>query len=328
MPMKYAVIGTSWITKVFIEGARLSGNMRLMAVYSRSIEHARQFGASYGCDVAFDSLDALAAYDGVEAVYVASPNSLHYAQCKLLLKNGKHVLCEKPVTVTLEQYDELTELADRNGLVYMEAIMFMHHPQLDKVKRAMGKLGKITTARLDFSQLSSKYDALARGENPNVFSPGLAGGSLMDMSAYCLYPAMEWFGDPDAVFARAGMVRTGADGYVNGLLAYKGRQVNVTISKIGQSRIGSEVMGDKGTLVVEYLVLMSGVWLIDREGNRQRVIEDVPREALMGAEADDFARYVRERNQYELEYRYMQKRARQVVKVMDAMRKMIMDAPG
>ncbi len=325
--MKYAVIGTSWITKAFIEGTRLSGKMQLAAVYSRSIEHARQFGVAYGCDVAFDNLDTLAAYDGIEAVYVASPNSLHYAQCKLLLKNGKHVLCEKPITVTLEQYDELAELADKNGLVYMEAIMFMHHPQLDKIKQAMGKLGKITTARLDFSQLSSKYDALVQGERPNVFSPDFAGGSLLDMSAYCLYPAVEWFGDPDAVFAHAGRVSTGADGYVNGLLVYKDRQVNVTMSKIGQSRIGSEVMGDKGTLVVEYLVLMSGVWLVDREGNRQRVIEDVPREVLMGAEADDFAWYVRERGKYELEYRYMQKRARQVVKAMDAMYKMIMDVP-
>jgi len=321
--MKYATIGTGWITRAFVEGAMLSGNMRLGAVYSRSAEKAREFGGAFGCGAVFDDIAKLAAYDGVEAVYVASPNSLHYEQCRLLLENGKHIICEKPITVTLGQYDELVSLAQKNGLIYMEAIMFMHHPHIADVNRAVGELGNITTARLDFSQLSSKYDAYREGKRPNVFNPGFAGGSLMDMSSYCLYPAIEWFGRPEGIYAHAGILDTGADGYVNGLLVYPDKQVGITMSKIGQSRIGSEVMGDRGTLVIEYLVLMEGIWLYDRKGNRERVTEDLSRGELMCAEADAFYGYVREPGKNQKEYLHMQECAREVMSVTDAMHDMI-----
>ena len=80
--MKYATIGSSAITRQMIDGTREAGFAQLAGVYSRDLENARSFGARYGVSLIFDDLNELAKSD-IEAVYVASPNALHYQQCKV-----------------------------------------------------------------------------------------------------------------------------------------------------------------------------------------------------------------------------------------------------
>ena len=321
--MKFGVIGTGWITEAFIEGALLYGCMEPGAVYSRELGRAREFARKYGCDNAFDSLEAMADFDGIEAVYIASPNALHYRQSKLFLEHGKHVICEKPSAVTAEKYCELAALADSKGLVYLEAIMFMHHPQRETIKKALAETGNITTARLDFSQLSSKYSLLVEGKNPNIFNPALGAGCLMDMGVYCLYPALEWFGEPAEVSARAGFVSTGADGFVNSIFSYPDKQVDITLSKTGQSLIGSEVLGDKATLKIGFIVLMTDVWLATKGGKPEKVIEDNSRAEVMGAEANDFCRYIREYAKHEAEYRHNRDITLKVMQKLDLIRSLV-----
>ena len=194
--MHYAVIGTGWIVDSYIQGAALTGKWELAAVCSRSREKGLQFGSNYGVSTVYTSVEELAADPAVEAVYVASPNRFHYEQSKLLLNAGKHVLCEKPITVSPEECEELQQLAAAKGLIYMEAIMMLHLPQRQAVLDALPQLGRITSAHFDFSQLSSKYPALLRGELPNIFNPKMATGSLMDLGVYCVFPALDWFGEP------------------------------------------------------------------------------------------------------------------------------------
>ena len=109
--MHYAVIGTGWIVDSYIQGAALTGKWELAAVCSRSREKGLQFGSNYGISTVYTSVEELAADPAVEAVYVASPNRFHYEQSKLLLNAGKHVLCEKPITVSPEECEELQQLA-------------------------------------------------------------------------------------------------------------------------------------------------------------------------------------------------------------------------
>ena len=70
----------------------------------------------------------------------------------------------------------------------------MHSPLKNKVKNALEKIGNITSAHFDFSQLSSKYKALVNGENPNIFNPEMKTGCLRDLGIYCFYPAVDFFG--------------------------------------------------------------------------------------------------------------------------------------
>lgn len=319
--MKYVTIGTSWITESFIEGAKLKNNMVLGAVYSRDIEKARVFGAKYGCDIIFNNIEKLAAWDGIDAVYIASPNSLHYSQSKLFLQNGKHVLCEKPITVTAAEYEELAELANKKGLIYLEALMMMHHPEREKMKQALKQIGNITSARLDFSQLSSKYQSLTEGKNPNVFNPALAGGSLMDMGIYCVYPALDWFGMPGQILAAAGRVQTGSDGYVNSIFLYPDKQVAISLSKVGQSVIGCEILGDAGTVTIGFIVEMADVWIVKKDGSKERVIRNYSRTELMGSEAESFYNYVNQFKEFEKEYRHKQSQTLDVCRLLEQIRK-------
>lgn len=85
--IRLAVIGTNWITARFVDAAHESGKIKLVAVYSRRLDQAQKFGADYNVTECFDHLEALAASDQIDAVYIASPNSLHYPQAKLFLSH-------------------------------------------------------------------------------------------------------------------------------------------------------------------------------------------------------------------------------------------------
>ena len=289
--MKYGVIGTGWIAKAFIDGARLLTNAEFCAVYSRTEESGSKFAAENGMPKVFTDLKEFANGD-FEAVYIASPNALHYPQSKLMLESGKHVICEKPITVEPSELEELQALAAEMGLIYIEAIMHMFNPARQLFKDAVSKIGRVTSARFDFSQLSSKYPAYIAGELPNIFNPALATGCLMDLGIYCVYPALDLFGMPEKVTACADFMASGADGGGNASFIYPDKTVTLTYSKLGQSRLGSEIMGDKGTVFTESISKLINLKIADNDGNITEIIGDVPKDRLMGYEAQKFEAFI------------------------------------
>ncbi len=318
--IRIATVGTSWITEAFMESLRDVQGMELSAVYSREFAKARVLGAKYGCQKAFDDLEALAAWDGIDAVYIASPNGLHVAQSRLFLQNGKHVLCEKPIAVAPAEYEELSGLADQKGLVYMEAILYMHHPGRRRIREAVGRLGNVSMARLDFSQLSSKYNSLMMGESPNIFNPAMAGGCLMDMGVYCVYPALDWFGVPDSIAYTAGFASTGGDAYGNGLFIYPDKHVNISLSKTGQGAIGCEILGDLATMRIGFAVEMSDVFIVHRDGQKERVLRNYTRTELMAAEAKSFLKYITKPDKMKEEYAQAKRQTLEACRALEAMR--------
>ena len=99
--IKLATIGTSWITQSFLMGCELlKDKFELTAVYSRDFNKGLNFGRQFGCENIICDINELACDPKIEAVYIASPNAFHYSQSKLMLQNKKHVICEKPITVT------------------------------------------------------------------------------------------------------------------------------------------------------------------------------------------------------------------------------------
>lgn len=289
--VKFAVIGTGWIAEEFVKGTELVGGLKFSAVYSRSKEKGKAFAEPFGGAEVFDDINALAKSD-VDAVYIASPNSLHYEQSKLMLQNGKHVICEKPITVEPEEFEELRALAQEKGLVYMEAIMYMHLPARKTLKKALENLGEITTAHFDFSQLSSKYPALKRGDLPNIFNPKFATGCLMDLGIYCVYPALDLFGEPKKITSTAGFLSTGADGYGTTVFDYEDKQVTLTFSKVGQSRFGSQIFGDNGTISTPSISKLVNVSYFDNDGNETALTPDTEKHVLMSYEAQSFYNYI------------------------------------
>lgn len=299
--MKYATIGTSWITQAFIDSANTLSNFKLSGVYSRDLAHAIEFAGKNGCDYAYDDLKTLAK-SGVDAVYIASPNSLHYEQAKLFLTHGKHVICEKPASVWPEQLLELYAIARENGLIFMEAIMMLHQPYLKDVQEMMGTLGKVGMARFDFCQYSSKYGDLQKGGLPNIFDPKFATGCMMDLGVYVVYPAIAFFGKPKEVFARAELLPSGADISFCGVLSYPDKQVLLSASKAAEGRIGSEILGDKGTMKIGKMFMLSDIEIEYLNGTKKSITGEVPRLTLMGNEIRDFVRYIKHPEESAEEY--------------------------
>lgn len=320
--MKYAVIGTSWITEEFILGAQLVEGMELLGVYSRSYSKGKALAEKFVAPRVFVDLHDLARNADVEAVYVASPNSLHYEQSKLLLQAGKHVLCEKPITVEPEQLAELQALAAQNGKVYMEAIMYMFNPVRPKLKASMQALGNITSAHFDFSQLSSKYPAYKRGENPNIFNPAFATGCLMDLGIYCIYPALDLFGMPKSIWSTASFLESGADGNGTAVFKYDNMLLTMTWSKLAQGFCGSEIIGDGGTVTIESVSQLNGIRFCRKGGEPVEVVGETEKHVIMSHEAQALLDFATKPEETAEQYKEASQMALRVSTVMKEIRKL------
>lgn len=300
--LRFGTIGTSWITNSYIDGALESGLWTLTAVYSRTLEKGREFGAKYGVETVFTDMEAMAQSDLIDAVYIASPNKLHAEHVRIFLENGKHVICEKPLSAHAKDVKALQTLAKERGLIYLEAIMFMHLPQRRLLEEALEKIGGVNVAKLDFCQRSSKYDAYLAGNLPNIFNPALETGALMDLGIYCVYPALYLFGMPERTQITAQLLASGADGSGIVAMQYPDKLVNLVYSKVGQAAANTDFQGNLGTVSVASISKLANIEIIYNDGSRETVCGEEPKYKLMGYEAKDFYRYITEPEASAAEY--------------------------
>jgi len=290
--INYAVIGRGKIVDTFIQGANKSGRFNLVAVYSRNVETGMEYADKQGALKVYTDLEDLVRDEEIEAVYIASPNSCHEWQSELLLRGGKHVICEKPIATSSEGYRRLKMLADNLGLIYMEAIIPIFGKSRERIKEALNKIGDIAMAKIDYCQLSSRYDAFMRGEHVNIFDMSLAAGTLMDLGVYCVYAAVDFFGEPKNIKATANYLYNGADGSGSAIFDYKSFSTVLSYSKVGQSVVPCEVIGDKGSVIIERIGLYMEVYLV-LNGKRIPLSDEEPKDVLMSYEASAFADFIK-----------------------------------
>ena len=317
--IKYSVIGTSWITSAFIEGAKTIEGLELDGVYSRSKEKGEAFCAKMGANRVFTSIEEVADSD-TDFVYIASPNSCHFEQSKFLLENNKSVLCEKPITVTSEEFSKLFFLAEENNVKYCEAIMYMHAPARYALKQAVQGIGNISSAHFDYSQLSSKYDMLLSGELPNIFNPKMQAGALNDLGIYCVYPAIDLFGEPLDVIASRSFLFTGADGAGAAILKYKDKIVTITYSKTAESRSKSQVLGDKGTVTINSVSQLQNINTYDNKGDIVDSEIGQTKTELMANEAKNMYNFITDFERHKGLYYECASTCQKVLRCMEKMR--------
>ena len=165
--MKWGILATGTIAKKFASTVEQMGaeGEQLFAVGSRHLESAQAFAQQYGIPRCYDSYEALAADPEVEAIYIATPNTLHYENCKLCLEQGKHVLCEKPFTISPEQAQQLYRLAEEKHLFLMEAFWIWLLPLYDRLREILAA-GTIGGTEAD--HLSVRLCGLRCPEGPQV----------------------------------------------------------------------------------------------------------------------------------------------------------------
>ncbi|AIR60595.1 oxidoreductase [Cedecea neteri] len=291
--IRFAVIGTNWITRQFVDAAHESGKYKLTAVYSRSLEQAQSFANDYPVEHLFTSLDELAKSDVIDAVYIASPNSLHGPQSLLFLSHKKHVICEKPLASNLAEVEAAIACARENQVVLFEAFKTASLPNFIALQQALSKVGKIRKVLLNYCQYSSRYQRYLDGENPNTFNPAFSNGSIMDIGFYVLASAAALWGEPHSVHATASLLDSGVDAHGTVQLNYGDFDVTLLHSKVSDSTIPSEIQGEAGSLVIEKISECQRVTFIPRGGKPQDL--SLPQHInTMLYEAETFARLVEE----------------------------------
>ena len=289
--IRLAVIGTNWITRQFVDAAHESGKYKLTAVYSRSLEQAQSFASDYLAEHLFTSLDAMAKSDAIDAVYIASPNSLHSPQTLLFLSHKKHVICEKPLASNLREVEAAIACARENQVVLFEAFKTASLPNFIALQQALPKVGKIRKVLLNYCQYSSRYQRYLDGENPNTFNPAFSNGSIMDIGFYVLASAAALWGEPKSVHATASLLESGVDAHGSVQMHYGDFDVNLLHSKVSDSVVPSEIQGEAGSLVIEKISECQRITFIPRGGKPQDLT--IPQHInTMLYEAEVFARLV------------------------------------
>jgi len=158
--LKAALIGTGFMGKVHSENLRRLGTVEIVALAGSNSERALQFGKSIGVNRTTGDYKELLEDPTIDAVHVLTPNALHYAICRAALEAGKHVLCEKPFTVSLEQARELVDLAAKTGLANCIQHNLRYYPVVQQIRRMIeaGDLGEILIVQGTYSQDWLLYD--------------------------------------------------------------------------------------------------------------------------------------------------------------------------
>ena len=249
--VRFGVIGTGKISEKFYQANRFGKGYELTAVYSRSIKKARQFGFRKGNLHYYDDLEAFAQSDAFDAAYVASPNCCHYEQVMTLLRNGKHVLCEKPLASNFREAEEMFQTAREQNRVLMEGMRSIYTPGFHKMASYIGSLGKIRRATLQYCQYSSRYDNFKRGMVENAFRPELSNGALMDLGVYTVACMIRLFGAPSNIKASGIRLRNGVDGAGTILMEYPDMIGEAVYSKICNAATPSQIQGEDAEMLIQ-----------------------------------------------------------------------------
>ena len=294
--LKLGIIGTNWITDQFIKACLETNMWQLTTIYSRTLSQAKKFGENYPqVTEYFDNLTDFFTQGSFDAVYIASPNSLHFEQAKRAILAKKHVIVEKPAFVNPFEMKEITALLKKYPEVYyFEAARHIHDKNFIAVKQAVKQLKKIQGANLNFAQYSSRYDALLAGQEPNIFSPHFAGGCLQDLGVYLIYCALEWFGMPTSCQYYPTMLSTGVDGQGLALLRYPQFDVKLQMGKMVNSKMPGEIYGLKEVIHLDHSANITKAYLDDGQG-KKTVLSTPPAKNPMFDEALFFAEMLSEK---------------------------------
>lgn len=251
--IKFAVIGTSKITKEFINSAKNFPNFYLEAIYSRDYQKGLDFGKEFSCQKIYTDLDELGKDDEIDAVYIASPNFLHSSQAIKLMKYKKNILGEKPFASNLEEVEAMIKCAKENNVLLMEAMKTPFMPVIQNVKANLHKIGKIRRVFFNYCQYSSRYDNFRNGIIENAFKPELSNGAIMDIGIYPLLASLYLFGKPRELSAKAEILHTGVDGIGTVNMKYDDFLSDIHYSKITNSLIPSEIQGEDGNILINMI---------------------------------------------------------------------------
>jgi predicted dehydrogenase len=245
--LNWGLLSTARINRALIKPLRASGRNQLAAVASRTQSSAEAYAREWKISRAHGSYEALLADPDIDVIYNPLPNHLHAEWTIKAVEAGKHVLCEKPLALSVEEVDAIQAAARKHGRVVAEAFMYRHHPQTLRVQELVkdGSLGDLRLIRGSFTYVLSR-------EGDVRLDPEMGGGSIWDVGCYPISYARSVVGaNPLEVFGWQVTGPTGIDLTFVGQMRFDGdihTQFDSSFAIPFHSFM--EIVGSEGTLNV------------------------------------------------------------------------------
>lgn len=276
--IRLGVVGTGFVVPKFIDGAIRSGYFSLEAIVSRKVSTGKKFKKENGYfdDVkVFNTVEEMLASSNVDVVYIATPNAIHLSQALYCLERKKALIIEKPIASNAKETRQMVEKAKENSLL-MEGMKVLFCPNFQVLVENLPRVGKIHQCSATYAKQSDRYESYLRGENPNTFNLSLSNGSIMDLGTYCVYPFVSLFGKPQSITAFGSLLESGVDSGGVAILQYPDFPVTIQHSKIANTYNKTEIIGEKGTLTINFISFISDVEFVHLDGTVEKlgVIQD------------------------------------------------------
>lgn len=223
--LNWVILGCGSIAKEFAQAMQDNGK-QIYAVANRTPSKAIEFAQKYNIEKVYENIKDVFSDNKVDIIYLSTPHNTHIDYIIQALNSGKHVLCEKAITLNSSQLRSAINLADKNQLILAEAMTLYHMPLFKKLHEITnsGKLGDLRMIQLNFGSFK-EYDM-----NNRFFNPNLAGGALLDIGVYALSCA-RWFMSekPNKIHSQVKFAPSGVDEQI-GILLMNNAQEMATIS--------------------------------------------------------------------------------------------------
>ncbi|MHC4106229.1 MAG: Gfo/Idh/MocA family protein [Planctomycetota bacterium] len=263
--IRWGLLSTAGINEVIINGIRKTKRSELAAVASRDIEKAKAYASAWTIPKAYGSYKEMLDDPEIDAVYISLPNILHREWTVKAADAGKHILCEKPITTTIADFNMVEAAAKKNNIILFEAFMYLHHPQTFKIRELVGggKLGniKIIDSCFDYYQPPEEKDNIH-------LNPQLHGGVLWGVGVYpnSLSITLAGGAAPVEVYCEKTIGETGVDIFAWGHLKFgNGIAAQISVSMRSPLRTGTYIVGDRGNIFIKE------TWKPGLDGNKSSI---------------------------------------------------------
>ena len=240
---KWASLGTGVIANELAQALEALGG-KLYSVANRTYDKGVAFAEKYGIEKVYQEIDEVFKDPEVDIIYISTPHNTHINFLRKALAAGKHVLCEKSITLNSEELTEAIQLAEENHVKLAEAMTIFHMPIYRKLSEIVesGKLGPLKVIQMNFGSYK-EYDMTNR-----FFNRNLAGGALLDIGVYAL-SFVRWFmtSQPTEMVSQVKLAPTGVDEQAGILLTNaEGEMATVTLSLHAKQPKRGTIAYDKG----------------------------------------------------------------------------------
>lgn len=275
----WATLGCGVIANELAQAMEIRGQ-KLYSVANRTYKKAVEFADKYGIEKVYKNIDEVFEDENVDIIYISTPHNTHISYLRKALAAGKHVLCEKSITLNSEELAEAVALAKKNNVILAEAMTIYHMPIYKTLNEKIrsGELGKLGLIQMNFGSYK-EYDMTNR-----FFNRNLAGGAMLDIGVYAL-SFVRWFMSscPDEVLSQVKYAETGVDEQAGILLKNKEEEMATVILSLHckQPKRGT-IAFDKGYVeIYEYPRGQEAVITYTEDGHTEKITSGETKNALL-----------------------------------------------